>query len=145
MLLSVARGGRLSPAPSTYYIGSAFQLQKRKLLKHGLPMFEVVIKMQESLISKALDLEERSKTGYGWLQQYLPELKQKYPGQLVAIHEHSGEYFFGNGEISALDVAEKKYPDTVFYVAVIPKDPELLRAPTPRYFQPPESGTYCDS
>ena len=43
----------------------------------------------------------------------------KYHGQYLAIEVKSGDIFLGKDGVEAMEKAEKKYPDTVFYLQKI--------------------------
>lgn len=98
-------------------------------------MPEVVIKMPDT-IPDGPDLEQIANRGFELFQEYLPELLRQYRGQVVAIDEDSGEYFVGKTGVEALRKAEKKYQNRIFYLAVVPRHPELKKGPTPRYLRP---------
>jgi len=69
--------------------------------------------MEKVLIVDKEELAARGKEVYSRIRAQL-ELEHK--GEIVAIEPESGEYFLGRTTIEAIDKAEEKYPDKVFYL-----------------------------
>ena len=99
---------------------------------------EAVIKMEEPPVPEGLELEEHARRGDDLFRQYLPDLRPHYRGQAVVIDPISGDYFVGEDGKTASELAEEKYPDRLFYIAVVPEGPKLRKGPTPRYSRPTE-------
>lgn len=65
-------------------------------------------------------MREITDKGKEWYYRIRPILKKKYnEGDYVAFEVESGEYFVGKTGIAAINKAQKKYPNTQFFLAQV--------------------------
>ena len=70
------------------------------------------------LVKKA-DISAIAKKGKKIYEKIKDQYDPKYRGQYVAIEIMSGDIFLGKDGVEAMEMAEKKYPDKVFFLQKI--------------------------
>ena len=71
---------------------------------------------------KKTDISDIAKKGKKIYEKIKGRYDPKYHGQYLAIEVKSGEVFLGKDGVVVIEKAEKKYPDTVFYLQKIGYD-----------------------
>ena len=89
-------------------------------------MSEISLKEAKKILAKIIaearpkySTAEMVKRGEKRYKQIKERLEPKHKNQFVVIEVDSGDYFIDKDSVKATLKAEKKYPDTIFYLARI--------------------------